>query len=432
MRGLKARKPARRKREARGGRANPPRLVTRKYEQQRLAILDAAAAVFNRNGVKGTTLSDIAASVGLIKTSVTYYFKRKEDLAAACFLRSIEECNRLIDDAAGPGSLPKQATPRQRVTRFLEGYFDLYRAVAAGEQAGLLLFGDLRAMTAPHVGPLFAAYTDMFRNLRRLLRALGSGADKRQSLNARTHFLLSQVLWTTGWLERYEPADYPRVAARLADIVLDGILPAGHRGLDSARVARPNTTPPDDPHEAFLQAATDLINEQGYHGASVEKISAKLSVTKGSFYHRYKSKDEIVVACFERTFALVREAIALTQDAPDNAARLQRIGAHLVQLQMSERGHLLRTSALAALPVSIRTQMKSNFRSIADKLADLISDGIAERSLRPTDPFIAAQAFTATINSAQELPRWVPGATAATALALYLPPLFEGVLDRAH
>ena len=32
------------------------------------------------------TLADVAAKVGLITTSVTYYYRKKDDLAAACFM----------------------------------------------------------------------------------------------------------------------------------------------------------------------------------------------------------------------------------------------------------------------------------------------------------------------------------------------------------
>jgi AcrR family transcriptional regulator len=400
------------------------KLATPKYELQRAAILDGAARVFNVKGVKGTTLADIAASVGLIKTSVTYYFKRKEDLAAACFARTIDTYNGLIDDAVAAAS-----TPRQRIARFLANYFQLYRAIAAGERADLLLFGDLRAMTDPHVAPIFDAYTDMFRNVRRLLQAPEQTAADRQGLNARAHFLLSQVLWTTGWFLRYDLSDFDRVAKRMADIVADGVLVRGRRW--SAPPPMLGLVRPSDAQEAFLQAATDLINEQGYHGASVEKISAKLNLTKGSFYHHYDAKDELVVACFERTFAVVHEAIEQTRHAPDNFERINRAGAQLIGFQLGERGPLLRTAALAALPEALREQMKTRFRFLADKVADLVSDGIAEGVFRPVDPFIASQVFTAMINSAQELRRWVPGSKEQAMLALYLAPFFDGIAGTA-
>jgi AcrR family transcriptional regulator len=53
---------------------------------------------------------------------------------------------------------------------------------------------------------------------------------------------------------------------------------------------------------------TELVNDQGYHGASVDKIAARLNVTKGSFYHHNDTKDDLVASCFERSFTIVRGA----------------------------------------------------------------------------------------------------------------------------
>ena len=60
---------------------------TDRCERKREAILDAATHILNRKGIKGLTLGDTAAAVDLSTTSVTYYFKRKDDLAAACITR---------------------------------------------------------------------------------------------------------------------------------------------------------------------------------------------------------------------------------------------------------------------------------------------------------------------------------------------------------
>lgn len=44
---------------------------TARFQEKRDAILSAAASRFNEQGVKGATLADIAASVGLVTNSVT-------------------------------------------------------------------------------------------------------------------------------------------------------------------------------------------------------------------------------------------------------------------------------------------------------------------------------------------------------------------------
>src|SRR3546814_13855971 len=58
---------------------------TKRFRAKRDAILAAAAETTNAQSAKGMTFADVARRVGLNTTSVTYYFKRKDDLAAACF-----------------------------------------------------------------------------------------------------------------------------------------------------------------------------------------------------------------------------------------------------------------------------------------------------------------------------------------------------------
>src|SRR5215471_13026523 len=89
---------------------------TARYHEKREALMDAAARLFNSEGVKGATLARIAASVGLVTNSVTYYYRKKEDLARACFLRSIAALDALAVEAAG------KPTVGERLQSFFRGY----------------------------------------------------------------------------------------------------------------------------------------------------------------------------------------------------------------------------------------------------------------------------------------------------------------------
>ena len=93
---------------------------TRRFEQKREAILDAAAALFNEKGVRGATLQDVAQSVGLMTNSITYYYRKKEDLATACLLRTIEISRwarplRVIRSAGGSPGRSSKARRRRNM-----------------------------------------------------------------------------------------------------------------------------------------------------------------------------------------------------------------------------------------------------------------------------------------------------------------------------
>src|SRR5690348_8116138 len=116
---------------------------TDRFERKREAILDAATRILNRKGIKGLTLGDTATAVDLSTTSVTYYFKRKDDLAAACITRGIETLLELADLAI------QAPTPVERLHRFLTLYLDTLKAIEAGKAPPLPIISELRALSSP-------------------------------------------------------------------------------------------------------------------------------------------------------------------------------------------------------------------------------------------------------------------------------------------
>jgi AcrR family transcriptional regulator len=400
--------------------------ATQRFERKREAILDGATHLLNHAGVRGLTLADAAARVGLSTTSVTYYFKRKEDLAAAVLLRGIESL------AANTELALEAPTPQERLRRLVELHFERLRQGAAGEAPPLPSFADIRALNPPRRSEVIGAFMGLFRKTRQLFDAPELSALSRGRRTARTHLLLEQLFWASVWLRRFDPEDYPRLAARVIDVLIGGLAPAGAawapQAMPLGQLA--GADPREMSRETFLLAATRLINARGYRGASVELISAELNVTKGSFYHHIDAKDDLVVACFERTFEVMRRVQRMAaQEGGDEWSRLVNAAATLAEFQLSEHGPLLRSSALSALPEPIRARMVEQSNRVSDRFAAMISDGIAEGSIRPVDPTIAAQMLNATLNAGAELGIWVPGVKQKAAPAVFVRPLLMGVFE---
>lgn len=401
--------------------------ATPRYARKKESILAAATAILNRQGVKGMTLADVANEVGLITTSVTYYYRKKDDLAAACFLRGIETFDAMIDHAA------EAADWRGRLMRFLDAYLDLSRRVRLGQASPVAYFTEMRALKEPQRTVVVDAFAAMFRKFRGFFDAPEFAWMDRREANARTHLLLEQAFWTGRWLRRYDVEDYPRVRDRMLDI-LSGGLAAGERPWEPARLAdltRTPADPQDAARETFLVAATRLINQRGYRGASVEDISAQLNVTKGSFYHHNEGKDDLVVDCFKRTFGIMRRAQLATRDLPGGQwQRLASATSALVEYQLSPNGPLLRASAMTAMPPEIRHGMSDRYYRVSDRFAAMISDGIAEGTIRPVDPLIAAHMINSMLNAAASINVWAPGIAREEAAAFFARPLLQGVFTR--
>jgi len=401
--------------------------ATDRFERKREAILDAATVLLNTRGVKGLTLGVAAAAVDLSTTSVTYYFKRKDDLAAACMQRGVAALMEIVQAALS------EATPQAQLHTLLSLYLERVRRAAVGQAPALPNLSDLRALSMPQRGEVAGAYMKVFRKLRTMFEAPELSWLSRGRRTARTLLLFEQLFWANAWLPKYDPEDYGRIRERMFDI-LSGGLAAPDQAWKPLPIPTQEVAPRDRQamsRETFLLAATRLINARGYRGASVDKISAELNVTKGSFYHHNDAKDDLVVSCFDRTFEVMTRVQRLAMELPgDQWTRLSSAAAALAEYQLSDHGPLLRTSALAALPETIRREMVKHSDRVSDRFASMISDGIAEGSVRAVDPFIAAQMLNATLNAGAELGFWVPGVRQKAAPSVFARPMLMGVFSR--
>ena len=398
-----------------------PEKGTKRFQAKRDSILAAAADAINEQSAKGMTFADVARRVGLNTTSVTYYFKRKEDLAAAAFEQTLERLQEMLAEAMG------QPDTEARVRRFLAINMERHTRIHRGEERDFAVLSDLRAMEGPVKKRLLDGWRDVFRTTRALWDGDGSRA-QTDLHGARAHVLLENIFWLPAWLTRYEIDEYPRIEARLMEVFAHGI--AGPKQHWQPELLNLEHDEPEPGREAFLLAATRLINELGYRGASVQKIASELNVTKGSFYHHLDAKDELVIACYKRSFDIIAEAQKLAEDhGGTHWDKLASTIATLLDVQFSERGPLLRTTALSGLPPRVRTTMIDRSNRIARRFAGMLSDGIAEQSIRAIDPLVASQGLMALQTAAFDMRKWAGTMEREKAIAFYASTLVFGLFD---
>src|SRR5258708_13715248 len=168
---------------------------THRFIAKREAILDAAARQFNRHGLKGATLAGVAGSVDLLTNSVTYYYRRKEDLAVACLMRTIETTRALAVASHA------ESSPQARIRALIRGQASVLADIAAGRRDELVNFNDIRTLRSPLADHVFAASTGLYHHVRRLLPE--NAEIDRRSHNARARLLLSLVNWMRRWIARF-------------------------------------------------------------------------------------------------------------------------------------------------------------------------------------------------------------------------------------
>lgn len=90
-------------------------MVTAKAEETKARIVDAALELFRDKGFDETTMRDIAGNANVATGAAYYYFRSKEDLVMAFYVRTAEEARELL-----PGRLEKSTDLRKRIRTVID------------------------------------------------------------------------------------------------------------------------------------------------------------------------------------------------------------------------------------------------------------------------------------------------------------------------
>jgi len=182
---------------------------TRKKVPRRDTIIEAASALFAKNGYDGTSMRDIAAESGILAGSMYYYFSSKEEMFAAVHEQAI---NRLCTGTLQ--ALNPDADPWTRLLQASEGY--LTTMLASATQSSLIITefplrrsGRLRAKLVADRKRFESIFSDIVDEL-----PLAAGVDRSYWRLA----LLGMLAWTHMWYDK--GGDSPKeVAARLVELL---------------------------------------------------------------------------------------------------------------------------------------------------------------------------------------------------------------------
>lgn len=367
-----------------------------RFQRRRADIIAAAIPVLNEQGFNGMHLTAVAELIGLRATGVTYYFPRKEELAVACLEAGFAAIHAMIEAAEA------ETDAASRIARLIGLHVAREADVRRGEAAPLASFAVVRALDGAPRARVAEGYKRVFRRVRGLLDAPELARLDAADRTIRAILLLEHLAWSGSWLGGYDLDLFPRFAARMTDMVTHGMIRAGD--VHAPPPVAPRTGATDLSKESFLVAATRQINAHGYRGASVDRISASLNRTKGAFYHHNEAKDDLVAACFRRSFSIASEAQRHARMLPGTERdRLISAVAGLIRFQLGVEGPLLRASVLSSMPQAYQIEIISQSDRVSRQFAAMIADAIADGSIRPVDPAIAGALVHAAINVASDV-----------------------------
>jgi TetR/AcrR family transcriptional repressor of nem operon len=155
-----------------------------------------------------------------------------------------------------------------------------------------------------------------------------------------------------------------------------------------ARKAKPKPKP--DARAKLLEAALTVIRTKGFSATTVDELCAAAGVTKGAFFHHFKSKDEIGVAAAQHWSEMTG---ALFAAAPyhDHADPLDRVLGYVALRKALLQGEVPEFTCLVGTMVQETYQTTPAIReacerSITDHAATLEADieaAMRDRGMSP-------------------------------------------------
>lgn len=142
---------------------------------------------------------------------------------------------------------------------------------------------------------------------------------------------------------------------------------------------------------AVLQTAAQLFNERGFHATSLDDIAERLNVSKPTLYYYIESKDQILLECVRIALDLMHAGIGEVRAAGGSAIdQLQACMRIYADIVMQDFGMCVIRIGEDPLPAPLKKELRHLKAGIDQQFRDLIDAGIAEGSLAPCDPKMAA------------------------------------------
>jgi AcrR family transcriptional regulator len=151
--------------------------------------------------------------------------------------------------------------------------------------------------------------------------------------------------------------------------------------------------------DAILASAVAAFGKHGYHGTSMREIADALELTKGSIYHYFENKAEILYAAHDRSLERMQRALErIEATEPDPAVELHELIVEHVRAMVDGFHGTALALELDALPEPERRRIVARRDRYERGLRRIIERGVASRSLRKVDPRLTGFAILGAVN----------------------------------
>ena len=143
----------------------------------------------------------------------------------------------------------------------------------------------------------------------------------------------------------------------------------------------------------ILEAAVKQFSVNGYNKASVDSICEQAGVSKGAFYHHFKTKQDVFLALLDGWLQTFDQAIEASKDrpVPETFQMMTEYFPYIFQSASDNLPMFLEFLQQASRDEKIWQASIAPYRRYHKHFASLIKRGIAEGSFVDVNPDLAAR-----------------------------------------
>ncbi|MDL1909627.1 TetR/AcrR family transcriptional regulator [Chloroflexi bacterium CFX6] len=148
----------------------------------------------------------------------------------------------------------------------------------------------------------------------------------------------------------------------------------------------------------IMEAAIKLFSNRGYNAASVDDICAEAGISKGAFYHHFKSKQELFLALLDGWLQTIDKAIEGSKElsAPETFMSMTESFPYIFETAGNNLPMFLEFWLQASRDKKIWDASIAPYRRYHKYFTSLIKKGVDEGSFVEVDPELASRMIVST------------------------------------
>ena len=148
----------------------------------------------------------------------------------------------------------------------------------------------------------------------------------------------------------------------------------------------------------IIEAAVKLFSNNGYNKASVDEICAEAGISKGAFYHHFKSKQELFLGLLDGWLQAIDNAIEASKDlsAPETFMQMTTAFPFIFETAGDGLPMFLEFWLQASRDKKIWEASIAPYRRYHKYFTSLIKKGVEEGSFVEVDPELASRMIVST------------------------------------